>query len=215
MKSKQLLLIFFITAILGCSRETNTDLTKEQKLKIKIESVIASTSSDQRIQTYNLLTSEEMYILWKDHLQKAKTQFIASGKTQKVNLINDILANFTSSIFDDSHAEEVFFNYYVPVWRNSAESVFSPVELYDICFEPNVSVIGELRVVMEDEPDSGPAPKCFCHAGESGFSCRRIQLGHPFITNGICERTNASCIEKARGCGWFWRHSCDGNHCQF
>jgi hypothetical protein len=217
MKSKQLVPIFFIAVLLGCSKSKNADPTEEKTLKIKIESVIASTSSEERIQMFNLLTAEEKYVLWKDHFQKAKAQFTASGHTQKISLIDDLLLNFTSSVFDDnSQAGDVFLNYFVPIWNNLAETAFTSQELYDISFNPAAVVIGNLVVQPEDDDNPSPTAGCFCHAGTSGFSCRKVIVSiPPSIQNGICERSNADCTEKRRGCGWFWLSTCDGNHCQF
>jgi hypothetical protein len=167
---------------------------------------------------YNLLSASECYDIWAGHLQKAKTQFTFKNESIKANMVDYLLNNLTESVFDDgSYTQTVFLNYFVPTWIDSAESIFTEVEFYDLTVEPYLDTIGVEREISEPDGNNLYAmPKCFCHTGARGYSCTRVQIGFPTnITFGNCERTNADCRERARGCGFMWLSSCDGNHCQY
>ena len=133
----------------------------------------------------------------------------------KVSLINDLMANLEVSLFNNNSSKsDIFSNYFIPIWRKNAKNVFTEFELYDLAFEPSADPVG--NVTAPPELPGGIA-NCFCHVGESGFSCRKVSVGFPSgitITNGVCQLVG-DCTYSHPGCGWFWLSSCSGNHCNF
>lgn len=200
----------------ACNKANNTDDGLSDLSDNSISSVLNDADFSSRVQKYSLLLPSEKYKLWRDYWLRAKAQFTASRETAKVNLVDRLLSGISASVFDDiSNTEsDVYFNYTMPIWQQDARLVMTDQEIYDLGFNPSAEVVGKAVPSVEDE--SGP--KCFCHVGMSGFTCRRVQFGFPSgvtITNGICERTAAYCEGSNWGCGWVWAQSCYGNHCNF
>ncbi len=214
----KLLIFASILFFAGCSKSKITDKTKSDESAIRVKSVAATSEFQSRTQKFSLLTPAEKFQLWQGHILNAKAQFLESDERRKVASIDQLLANLTVEVFDESSTgtSDIFLNYFMPVWSSSAANIFTEQEIYDITFNPAAQVIG--RFAPEDIGGGlpGGGPNCFCHIGASGFSCRRLTISiPPSITNGICERTAADCEGSSRGCGWVWLQSCYGNHCQF
>lgn len=184
----------------------------------KIESLISTVDFQSRIQMFNLLTKKEKHRMWRDHLVKARTQFLNEGHPAKVAKVDELITNLALDVFDNTTSTSaVFTNYFMPRWQASLNADFTPKEMYDLGFNPGVDVLG--RVAPEEiGTGGGTGVNCFCHVGTSGFSCRRITVDFPLsisIVNGICEQGSSPCVNNRYGCGWFWLSSCNGNHCNF
>jgi hypothetical protein len=212
-------ILFFaaVIVITGCTKSMNGDETQNEQSAMRIESVMGSGDFQSRVQMYNLLSPTERLQMWREHLVKAKNQFIGEVRPDKVSLIDELLSNLRVNVFESGSVEgDVFLNYFIPVWDSRAKTVFDDFEMYDLTFNPSAEIIGSRTAPPEIGETPGGTADCFCHVGMSGFSCRRITISiPPSITNGICERTPADCKERNLGCGWFLLSSCKGNHCQF
>ena len=185
--------------------------------------VLKSTDDFQsRLQIYDLLSADEKFSLWNDHLIKARAQFVSANQIDKVSMVDELSTNMSRNIFKEgmqySSSVDVFLNYFVPLWLRKARTVFNELEIYDLTFNPLVKVVGEREAPSEIGVGSGgTVPDCFCHVGVTGYSCRRISVGIPsgvVITNGMCEKSG-DCMYFRRGCGFLWLSSCNGNHCVF
>jgi hypothetical protein len=208
-------------AIIMFAACTKTQTANEELNNVsneKIEALISTVDFQSRIQLFNLLTKKEKYKLWRDHMVKAKNQFLNENSPAKAAKVDEILTNLTVDVFENSsNAAAVFSNYFIPRWQATMNVDFTPKEMYDLGFNPGVEVLG--RVAPEEiGTGGGGGANCFCHAGASGFSCRRITVEIPMgisIVNGICEQSAIQCVYSRYGCGWFWLSSCNGNHCNF
>lgn len=216
MKLKLTTMLAVITVIAACTKTQTRETDLQNVSGAKLANVIARADFQSRIHVFDLLSKQERYVLWHDHLVKAKEQFVNENNTTRANSISELLANLTPEVFDvSSKASAVFSNYFMPKWVESARPAFTPAEIYDIGFDPSADIIG--RTAPEDIGGGLGGANCFCHVGTSGFSCRRIEVGFPSgvsIVNGICERTG-TCTGSSTGCGWLWLQSCSGDHCNF
>jgi hypothetical protein len=216
MKLKLTTMLAVVMIIAACTKTQTKEADIQNVSGAKIANAIATADFQSRIHVFDLLSEQERYVLWRDHLVKAKEQFINEKNEAGVNSISELLANLTPEVFDvSSKASAIFSNYFMPNWVASSRSVFTPAEMYDIGFDPSVKIIG--RTAPEDIGGGPGGANCFCHVGTSGFSCRKIEVGFPSgvsIVNGICERTGA-CTGSSTGCGWLWLQSCSGDHCNF
>ena len=219
MKKIQIFFLVFIVLFNACSKTEYNKDKKVPKPKDQVDlNVILRESTDfeSLIQMFNLLTASEKYELWYEHLLDAKDQFF--HEQDKVDMIDYLLSNMDSSIFiANSYENDVFTNYFVPIWIDSAKNFFSDLEIYDLTFDVTAEVIGEEETEEFMPPDDGPV-NCFCHVGNTGYSCKKISIGFPSgitIQYGVCEQGHSSCNSSSLGCGFLWLQSCNGNHCSF
>lgn len=213
-----LLLAAVITSSMNCKKSDAIPLTSKQLSENKIQSVVQARDFSSRGQMYSLLTSDEKYNMWLSHLQMAKEQFADSGEVDKLLLIQRLLEAMSPAVFEENSPEQdVFLNYFIPLWDKDAKRVFTDEEEYEITFVPDATVISKIAPIdIGDTPGGDGTPPCFCNVGTSGFTCRKWIISiPPSVQNGICEKTSADCLEKRKNCGWFWQYTCDGNHCQF
>lgn len=211
---KRVLFILTVVSLIACSKpensQTNRPLSVKKSLEI-IKSSVRQGDVQSTIEAYSLLSAEEKYDLWYDHLSKAKSKYDSLANDSKSTLIDSLMKHLSISVFEDSsYDRDVFLNYYLPTWQEEATSLFSIGELYNITFNPDCD-----DVTQSPEPEYVLPSNinCWCHAGQSGFSCTKY--GFPeIIQTGVCER-QGDCNESSHGCGWLWLMSCNGNHCQF
>lgn len=170
-----------------------------------------TTDGEVRQQVYSEMSAQEKYDLWKKHFQYVKDSHAVGGDAEKRKLVQELENALSVDIFvDESNAQSVFLEYTGPQWMAKAKLVLSDEEIYDVTMENAV-----LRTPPAD--DIGQLPKCFCHVGNSGYSCKKLSLSFPWgatIEYGICEN-NGPCRYSRRGCGFLWLESCDGAHCNF
>jgi hypothetical protein len=224
MKTIFLLPVMALALTSGCSKQAvkeETQVLARAPAHVQLNSLRTSNDFQSRIQVYNLMTADEQFRLWYDHLTLARGQFENNAQSEKVALVEQLFSNLKVELFkgDRDNAElDVFLNYFVPLWNDQASRVFTALELYDLVSDPTAEEIGVKVAPMEiGTSPGGSVPDCFCHVGTSGFSCRRISVGIPsgiVITNGICELVG-NCSYSRRGCGFLWLSSCNGNHCNF
>lgn len=216
MKIKIICLAALLAIIISCRKSTYSDQGPSKKSNSQFSRLGTENDFESRKQMFGLMTPNERYILWRDHLLTAKNQFTSTNEHPKVELINELLSAISASIFDEnSTAADVFKNYFLPAWQPKANTIFSTMELFDLTYDPTESNIGSREAPPEigNGPGDGSLGRCWCHAGQSGYSCMRYQF--PWgVTSGVCERVG-ECREKLPGCGTLWLFRCDGNHCNF
>lgn len=215
----KLVIMAAVIAIAGCSKKDTATPAASPSVDDQIEKVRSARDFQSGVQMYNLLSKDARFKMWNDHLVKARQQFLSAGQKSKVVLVDDALANLASNVFaEQSRDAEIFSNYFIPTWSAKAKKVFTDKEIYDLVFDPAADPIGTLVAPPDIGGGDQTPPSCFCHAGESGFSCRKITVNFPTgvtIVNGICENSSVVCNPSSTGCGWFWIYSCNGNHCNF
>lgn len=213
-----LITAIFAFALFSCTKSMFEDAISNSGNTI--ESFKAEVDFDTKIQKYNLLSPMEQFTIWKEHLIKAKKYYIKANDTVKANSINQLLSTLPESIFytTDTTSRDIFLNYTIPTWRQTAELIFSQEEIYDIVFDPTKDNIGgEGGTLTGRAAPPASTVDCFCHVGTSGFSCKKTSFGFPSgitIETGICE-TQGDCTYSRRGCSWLWLSSCNGSHCSF
>jgi len=209
--------IFWLASLLllvSCSKQ---DLQGTASSAEKSKAMLTKADFESRTRIFNAMPASERFQLWKEHLREAATGFAAQGAANKAASVNELLAELQESVFEqDSYAADVFTGYFLPAWASKASKIFDQVELYKLTFDPTADVNsltapGDVGTGLED------GVGCFCHVGNSGYSCRTISVSIPLgvtIKNGICENTGA-CTVSNLGCGFLWLSSCNGNHCNF
>lgn len=200
------MVLFIVISAFSC--------TKSDQIPIKpAEAALQNAttiSSDAVQQIYNQLSADEKFSYWDAHLRFCEDS-LAAGFPEKASAIASLRGSLKTSIFEDeSDAATVFLNYTLPVWLTNAEKVLTEVEIFELTmqnkFLPNVNIVPEV--------DNA---ECFCHVGNKGYSCKKMELGFPSgvtITYGICEAPDP-CEGSRRGCGFLWLQSCSGGHCNF
>jgi len=219
MKKQKFLFVLLTLLIAGCSKTAIVETARDEPLTADITQLRTEADPESRIQFFNLLSAQERFDLWQQHLTRARDQFVNAGITAKYLLVEKLLSNISVTLFSDKAGVEldVFLNFFAPTWKDHAQKVFTEQELYDLTFDPFAEKIGVRPAPPEIGTTPDPIPSCFCHVGTSGYACRKISVGFPSgvtITNGICEFVG-DCRYNRRGCGFLWLYSCNGSHCNF
>jgi hypothetical protein len=194
--------LFCIFTALSCTKDKEASL--DQLSEVAMETFHSGSAEEQK-QMYSAMTAEEKYNIWIDHLTAMQGRF--SGNSQQEALILQLKGKLSPGVFtDDSHDQIVFMNYYTPQWMGYAKQVFNDKEIYDLVFENK-------NLPYEESS----TPDCFCHVGNSGYSCKKWSIGFPSgvtVEYGMCENAYA-CNYSRRGCGFLWVESCNGSHCNY
>jgi hypothetical protein len=215
MKRQLTTLMALVIVLASCTKSTIRETENNAVSEERIQRLLSTSDFQTRIQLFDVFTSRERYELWHRHLLKARAQYLQEENPARVSKIDELLAAVSVEVFvPNSREADIFSNYFMPKWNESAKKLFDQVELYNMVFDP---VSDQMNVMAPDDIGTGGMANCFCHVGSSGFSCRKIEVRYPAgftITNGICERTN-DCKGSSTGCGWLWLQSCYGSHCNF
>ncbi len=215
---KRIIFVLVISGFISCSKQAENGLPDQRAVADRSTSaraIDARSSYDERIQIYNLMKETERYNLWFNHLKNAKKQFTDNRETSKANLVAQLMEHLSVGIFASfsSTEKDVFLNYFIPSWLNNARTTFTSLEIYDLTFDPTSVSIGNRASLP---PDEGSA-NCFCHVGNSGYSCTKVTVSFPWgvtVSNGMCEGS-VECRASMLGCGLLWLESCNGGHCNY
>lgn len=194
----------------GC-KTSEVDALVESKA---IEEFWNLSSPGEKRLAFNVLTPQERYEVW----SRSFSQLLKGSalNTKQKELVRNLSANFTSSLFEDEQVEAraSFLVSFMPKWRKNAEGILSDSEIRVLSKFPTFGrsssnwINGAL-----DEPKSPnvltslgsarrSAGNCDCHAGNQ-YDCDYETTTTVYSCKGACER-------RSFGCGDWWLQSCDG-----
>lgn len=196
--------------LLSCTKsETNISPSSVESKKIAVFKT--TTDFSTQVQLFNLLSGKEKFQFWKENLANVQKLTSVKNNALKIALIQELSASISSEVFEEGSNQNIIFkNYTSAIWVKKAAQAFSKEELYDYFFDHQqiqTNLVGEPNVLAD----------CFCHVGNSGYSCKQTSVGFPSgvtIKHGMCEQPT-DCKESSSGCGLLWFESCNGGHCNY
>lgn len=227
MKLKSIIYAFIIAiTLMNCTKKMETQIIDHSGFELKILKYQNEANPGIKKIIYRLFTETEKVKFWKMHFKLALQKQSYTSNQSAVNLIHDLDNMINEEMFiDGSKANYLSKAYYMPLWLKKAESVLNKNQIGELVYtnyldEVKPEIIHPEQIKKQNTMlGSGPevVADCFCHVGETGFSCKRTDIGFPSgvtVKIGICEQAYA-CNSANSGCGWFWLSSCDGGHCNF
>lgn len=212
MKTTAFPLILFL-AFAACSKQTEV---VTESTALQVEKVRMAPDYDAARQMFRQLQPAAAAFLWVKHVNEYKNLNSIRKNPDKQAAIDALLTHIRAGIFVRNSKEAVIFlNYTFPAWLSLHGKRLSQRELYDLCFDP--LQLSSMEAGQEYELEDAANAPCFCHIGNSGYSCKKLSIGIPSgvtVEYGICE-SGSDCAFKTIGCGVFWLESCNGSHCSF
>lgn len=218
--------IIIASTLMNCSKKVETQTSEQTDFEIKLFKYQNEDNPGVRKIIYRLFTETEKVKFWKTHFKLALQKESYASNEAAVSLIHDLDNMIKPEMFiDGSNANYISKAYFMPLWLKKAETVLDKNQIGELVYANFLDEIKPVTVKPEQIKKqitmlgSGPeiVADCFCHVGETGFSCKRTDIGFPSgvtVKIGICEQAYA-CNSSNSGCGWFWLSSCDGGHCNF
>lgn len=227
MKTKYFSLILTISVLLlSCTKKIETITPKQSEFEMKLLKFQNEDNPGVKKIIYRLFTAQDKVKFWKTHFNLAlQNQPYLRSEIAK-DLIQELNKMINPEMFiDGTNSNSLSKAYYMPVWLKKAELVLTKNQINELVFSNFLDIqkpttIGQDQIKKQvTKLGDGPeiVADCFCHVGETGFSCKKTTIGFPSgvtVTIGICEQAYA-CNSSSSGCGWFWLSTCDGGHCNF
>lgn len=193
---KKILFICLSLCLFSCSSdEENYEATSASK----IENVLKIKNEDDQRLAYGLLSAKEKLNLWSTKMKTLSKD--ASLNTKQIELINDLQEKLTVSLFSDikNDEQEYFKTIYVNNFLKKAKEEFSYDQITSFFYTINLKS-ADTAMYQDDGPRIGSSKKCNCNKG-SLFGCS---------AGGTDECKNITCKESTSGCGFIWKHPCNG-----
>lgn len=195
--------------------------SNSNQYQAKLNALQSEKNEGSKKVIYSLFSSTEKLKFWQDHFIIASKLATVKSDAQKMSLISELSSYLTNNVFEDNSDEQnIFLAYNLPTWLKKAESIFHKTELSDLLLsnfqESNPQIDNTIKTKVDYMPED--PVDCFCHVGNTGYSCKQLQVGFPSgVTQvyGMCEEGNRVCKTSNRGCGFLWLEKCNGSHCNY
>ena len=222
---KTMLLVLII--LTGCSKNHDSKSETENAYRLKVVKFQNQEDPGLKKMLYRLFSSEEKLMFWKEHISISLQKESYKTNPKAIALIHELENMLSKEMFEDgSSANSISSAYFKPIWLKNAETVFTSKQIGELVYsnfldkqniiKSNTTIARNAQTVIVKTPNFEKLVNCFCEVGETGFSCKKTEIGFPSgvtVTIGICERANP--CEEHSGCGWFWAYDCNGGHCNF